>query len=207
MESSSLFLWIADRKDLGFPESGFLEESSQAGILGGLGFRPGTDGCELWYEGSDELVDWATLVDRVTAQARKSKYRLARSRQSEPLPSGLEKALFQAGFAGNPLSRDLFCDAPDDLQPFLDWRGRVTRIAEGKGSEALNARLYEIVASRFPAGGQFSELEVNAILKNLHLYGDHSGLRRELVDRGYLGRTRDCRSYWKVANPEIIGRI
>lgn len=200
-------MWLTDREGVCFPESGFLGEYSGAEILGGLGFRSGKECCNLWLEGHGHGVDWATLVDRVTSQARKSKYRRAQCAEAESIPADLAEVLIQAGFSGDPLSRELVFDAPDDLQPYLDWKGRVTRIAEGKGSEGLNARLYEIVASQFPVEGQFSEVEVNAILKELHLYGDHAGLRRELIDRGYLGRTKDCRAYWKVANPQIIGRI
>jgi hypothetical protein len=38
----------------------------------------------------------------------------------------------------------------------------------------------------------------------LHLYGDQSALRRELVDRGHLERTRDCREYWSAKFREGI---
>ncbi len=112
-----------------------------------------------------------------------------------------------AEFTGEPLARPLVCDAPDDLQPYLDWKGRILRVAEGKGREGINARLYERVASTLPDAGKFSEREINAILGELHLYGDATALRRELVDRGYLGRTRDCHEYWKVKNPDVLGRM
>lgn len=95
------------------------------------------------------------------------------------------------------MSRALVCDAPDALQPYLDWKGRVTQVAFGKGSETINAQLYARVAAQLPDVERFSEVEINRILNELHTYGDQSGLRRELVDRGFLARTRDCREYWK----------
>ena len=199
--------WVKDRPDLQLPGSGLLVESSADELRGGLGFRASDGCCELWGEVGSGSTDWAELVERVTAQARKGKYRSAQVSDSGSLLPALRAALVEAGFVGDPLERPLLCDAPDDLQPYLDWKGRVVRIAEGKGREAINARLYGRVADGFPSDGQFSEREVNVILRGLHLYEDPAGLRRELVDRGYLARTRDCRAYWKVENPEIIGRI
>jgi len=196
--------WVQGRPDLAFPKSGLLAETVDSLVCGALGFRPSTDGCDLWHETGSNKADWAILVERVTAQARKAKYRRAVVTTSEPMTQELECALLEAGFTGQPLSRDLVFDASGDLQPYLDWKGRVTRVAEGKGSEAINAGLFEIVAEGFPAEGRYSEVEVNAILNGLHLYKDHATLRRELVDRGHIGRTRDCREYWKIS-PTVDG--
>jgi len=194
--------WDKSRPDLMFPGSGLLQESDGTKCLGALGFRPGQTGCEIWHESTDESADWSSLIDRVTAQARKAKYRSATLDDSSQLPAELVDALHKAGFAGEPLFRDLCCDSADDLQPYLDWKGRIVQLAQGKGSDAINSKLFEIVASKFPSEGRYSEQEVNSILKDLHLYNDHSALRRELVDRGYIARTRDCREYWKVEAKE-----
>jgi len=113
------------------------------------------------------------------------------------MTSELASALTEAGFTGSPRSRRLMSDAPDNLQPYLDWKGRITQLAGGKGCEPINARLFTLVASQFPEG-RYSEQQVNAIFKDLHLYNDHSSLRRELVDRGLIERTRDCTEYWKA---------
>lgn len=205
MEDGATLSWAQDRSDLRFPESGLLRLTADGELRGALGYRPGDHGCDLWFESGSSLADWPSLVDRVTLQARKAKYRRA-AMATDRLPDDLRAALEQAGFSGDPLCRALICDAPDELQPYLDWIGRVTRIAEGKGSESINARLYDLVASAIPEHGRYSENEINALLRQLHLYDDPAGLRRELIDRGYLARTRDCRQYWKVQDPEIIGR-
>jgi hypothetical protein len=201
MTDGTKLQWVSGRDDLRFPGSGLLEEIGASERIGALGFRAGSDGCELWFKSGEGSPDWGVLVQRVTDQARKAKYRFATLIGDEPV-SALAAALAEAGFAGVPLSRALFCDAPDELQPYLDWRGRIARIAEGKGSESINAQLYAMAAGRFADGVTYSEVEVNAILNEWHLYGDQSGLRRELIDRGLLGRTRDCRQYWRVSDQD-----
>jgi len=159
-----------------------------------LGFRPVEEGCELTAS-AGRSAPGLELAERVLAQARKSRYR--RARMANGAPEGLAEALRGLGFEGEPLSRALVCDAPAALQPYLDWRGRVTQVAFGKGSETINVQLYARVAAQLPDVGRFTEVEINKILNELHTYGDQSGLRRELVDRGFLARTRDCREYWK----------
>jgi hypothetical protein len=175
-----------------------MEEIRDGSRIGALGFRPCPEEpavCEIWID-SAGAADWPELIERVTAQARKAKYRSAVVVGDE---LEFPRAFSEAGFTGSPPSRPLIFDAPDELQPYLDWKGRVTQLASGKRSETINAQLFEFVASRFPSEGKYREQEVNAILKDLHLYGDHSTLRRELVDRGYLGRNRDGTEYWKTA--------
>ncbi|GFM36537.1 DUF2087 domain-containing protein [Desulfovibrio psychrotolerans] len=52
-----------------------------------------------------------------------------------------------------------------------------------------------VLWSRLPSGVGISEREVNERLNDLHLFGDHALLRRELVDRGLVSRTADGRRY------------
>lgn len=198
MSDRAKLQWVSNRADLRFPKSGLLEETSATGRAGAVGFRPEGDRCGIWCELGDSAPDWAELLQRVTDQARKAKYRAAVFIGEEPLPEALAQALAEMGFSGEPPTRALVCDAADDLQPYLDWKGRLIRLAEGKGSDAINARLYDLLASRFPAEGAYSEVEVNAILREWHLFNDPASLRRELIDRNLLDRTKDCRQYWKT---------
>ncbi len=43
---------------------------------------------------------------------------------------------------------------------------------------------------------KYRESEINAILKEWHLFGDHALLRREMYDRYLLNRTADGKEYW-----------
>lgn len=52
--------------------------------------------------------------------------------------------------------------------------------------------------SRLPARQVMDEKQVNAALTAQHHFGDHALLRRELVDGGWLTRTRDGREYRRV---------
>ena len=51
------------------------------------------------------------------------------------------------------------------------------------------------VAAQFESGKQYSEPEVNAVLKAI--WDDFATMRRYLVEYGYLDRTKDGKTYWK----------
>ena len=52
---------------------------------------------------------------------------------------------------------------------------------------------------RFEAKRDYTEREVNAILRGANAFGDHVTLRRELINHQLLARKSDCSAYWKVA--------
>ena len=54
----------------------------------------------------------------------------------------------------------------------------------------------------FTPGANYSEKEVNAILRRFHV--DVSGLRRDLVDAGLLGRERDGSRYWRIGEEDPL---
>ena len=56
--------------------------------------------------------------------------------------------------------------------------------------------ILEYLIQAFTPGWNYSEKEVNAIIRRFHV--DVSGLRRDLVDAGLLGRVRDGSRYWRV---------
>jgi predicted transcriptional regulator len=52
------------------------------------------------------------------------------------------------------------------------------------------------IAEGFEFGNTYSEKEVNAVIGALH--EDISGLRRDLINVGYLDREKDGSAYWRV---------
>lgn len=56
-----------------------------------------------------------------------------------------------------------------------------------------------MLAEKFETGKQYTEAEVNAILDAWHLFGDPALLRRELISVGWLKRSRDGSTYWRIA--------
>ncbi|MDR2313773.1 MAG: DUF2087 domain-containing protein [Spirochaetaceae bacterium] len=44
---------------------------------------------------------------------------------------------------------------------------------------------------------KYTEKEINEIIKKCCVSQDHISFRRELIEKGYLSRTNDCREYWR----------
>ncbi|ABK18305.1 DUF2087 domain-containing protein [Syntrophobacter fumaroxidans] len=55
-----------------------------------------------------------------------------------------------------------------------------------------------VIWSKLPARQVFAEKEINLLLNDCHLFGDHALLRRWLCDYGMMTRTRDGREYRRV---------
>ena len=58
------------------------------------------------------------------------------------------------------------------------------------------------IAAHFEFDREYSEREVNELLKRLHTFGDWAILRRELFDRGYFDRERDGSRYRRLRRSE-----
>jgi hypothetical protein len=58
------------------------------------------------------------------------------------------------------------------------------------------------LGEKFIVGRQYSELEINEILRSWLIFEDHVLIRRELFQAGILGRTPDGSRYWKVERSE-----
>lgn len=56
----------------------------------------------------------------------------------------------------------------------------------------------QMLASKFESGRLYRERDINEILKAWHTFDDHALLRRELIEKRYLGRKLDGSEYWKV---------
>ncbi len=187
------------------PKGGLLLCRLSGEIVSSLGFvAVDSRTCMIMsFHESKIEIDRTLIIEKVLAQAVKSKFEIATLGEFSEFEWSAH--FDDIGFING--ERRLVCDAKKELLPYLDWEGRLLNQAFGKGSETLNAQLYAWVSARIPEDEIFSELQLNKFLGKLHLYNDASALRRELVDRGFLARTRDCTKYWKVKNPDIIGRL
>ena len=64
----------------------------------------------------------------------------------------------------------------------------------------------DYLATRFQAGREYSEREVNELLMDWHTFGDWALLRRVLFDWRYLDRESDGSRYWlRPARPDSGG--
>jgi RimJ/RimL family protein N-acetyltransferase len=87
-----------------------------------------------------------------------------------------------------------------ELRKFLNEKGQVTLSPTSPKEVAL---VVDYLAGKFSSDKRYSELEVNAILKQWHTFSDWVTLRRELVDRGFLDRELNGSVYWRTAlNPQ-----
>ncbi len=80
------------------------------------------------------------------------------------------------------------------LARHLDAKDAIVSWPEKERDKRL---VVEHLATRFAAGKDYSEKEVNALIVALHRFDDYALLRRELVDRGLLNRTADGSRYWR----------
>ncbi len=87
------------------------------------------------------------------------------------------------------------------LVNLLDNQGRVIDWPHPKSSDKQMA-VRRYLASRFEAGREYTEREVNELLKRWHIFEDWALLRRELFMHRFLKRMKDGSAYWLNENPE-----
>ncbi len=85
-------------------------------------------------------------------------------------------------------------DAPSRkvLAVSLHADGTIKHIPSQSGKRKV---IHRYLIQAFEPGVDYSEKEVNAVLRRFH--EDTAGLRRELVDEGWLDRERDGSRYWR----------
>lgn len=86
-------------------------------------------------------------------------------------------------------------EIPKPLKSFIDEEGRLTAWPSKHAKKLL---AIEFLAQKIPENIDFTEVEINAILKDANTFGDHALLRRELFKKKYLDRTIDGRKYWRI---------
>lgn len=81
------------------------------------------------------------------------------------------------------------------LKNFLDKNNKVYKLPK-KYSKRIE--VLDFFIDKFEKGRTYSEKEVNLILNSYHSFNDPCAIRRELFDNLYLGRSKDCKEYWRI---------
>jgi len=84
---------------------------------------------------------------------------------------------------------------PDQIKGFFDDHGRLKQWPTKQVAKEL---VIAYLATRFEQDQVYTEVQINEILKKWHTFSDWSLLRRELFDRGYLGRELSGAKYWVI---------
>jgi len=71
-------------------------------------------------------------------------------------------------------------------------------------AEKQNELLHEKLDNEITAGKIYTEKELDAILKECCISQDYVSFRRDLIDKGYLCRTNDCKEYWRNLNNGLL---
>lgn len=87
-------------------------------------------------------------------------------------------------------------DDPKELKTYLDELERVTKWPSKRNKGQFQLLVLQYLASKFEPGVTYTEKEVNALLNQYHTFNDPALLRREMVERKLLERTRDGKAYW-----------
>jgi len=102
-------------------------------------------------------------------------------------------------FEGQRQEYHLVTDANEEtrrvLKKFLKPDGSIRQIPNTRTQYASFQVILNYVLASFETKRDYTEKEVNAILKRFH--EDVAGLRRDLVDSGMLARERDGSKYWR----------
>jgi len=94
-----------------------------------------------------------------------------------------------------------------EVQPAPDHQlvEKVSRHFDGEGrllrwpSKAPHLKLcLWVLWSRIPSSRVLSEREINELLNEWHVFGDHAVLRRALFEAGLVDRTQDGRKYRRI---------
>ena len=86
-----------------------------------------------------------------------------------------------------------------ELKAYLDNDLKLIRWPS-KNTKKLLALQY--LAEKFEFDKDYTEKEINEIIKQWHTFEDHVMLRRALCDQGFLERTKDASKYWMVKDRE-----
>ena len=93
------------------------------------------------------------------------------------------------------------------LLRMFDTEGKLVRWPSKRSQQEL---CLWVIWAKLPAQRVLNEKEVNLLLNENHLFGDHALLRRWLCDYGMMSRTRDGREYRRVEKrppPEALELI
>jgi len=82
------------------------------------------------------------------------------------------------------------------LSGYINEEGKFDRLPGKRKKKTLDAMI-ECLGEKFDIDKEYTEIEVNDLLRQYHSFNDPATLRRLLFGSGILDRTRDGRRYWK----------
>lgn len=91
-------------------------------------------------------------------------------------------------------------DVSPELAAFLDDEGRVKDWAAKRD---VQLAILDYLASKFEFGREYTELEVNDVLRQWHTFEDWALLRREMFEKGLLNRAKNGATYWKTSKTKL----
>ena len=62
---------------------------------------------------------------------------------------------------------------------------------------AAKNMILEYISIKIPPGKIFTEAEINEIIIRNIMFDDYVLVRRELIEKGFVNRTKDCKEYWR----------
>ena len=83
----------------------------------------------------------------------------------------------------------------DNIKQNLLKNGRIIRWPKKITDKNM---ILEYISIKIPFGKKFTEVEINEIIKENITFDDYVLVRRELIEKGFLNRTKDCKEYWKI---------
>lgn len=86
-------------------------------------------------------------------------------------------------------------EPPKELKSFFDPEGRL-KVWPSKPEKKTAA--VKLLAEKFLPAREYSEKEVNMIIKESISFGDYQLIRREMIMKGLLKRLPDGSKYWKA---------
>lgn len=130
----------------------------------------------------------------------------------EASPSHVEMLNMLARAAGHRNFQQLRAegrDKPDAFAPVCEVDGaQVSRVAGHFDAEARMVRWPSktshqelclwVIWAQLPSRRTLSEAQINVVIQERHLFGDHAILRRCLCNSRLLVRTPDCREYRRI---------
>jgi hypothetical protein len=82
------------------------------------------------------------------------------------------------------------------IASYLNRDGTIRLVPSSRTQAARFRMMLDYLLTAFEADRIYTEKEVNQIIRRFH--ADTSGLRRDLVEAGLLGRERDGSRYWRI---------
>ena len=85
-------------------------------------------------------------------------------------------------------------DILSEIDRFLDTEGKIKQLPQ---KVMMKKEVLAYLALKFEFDIDYTEKEVNEIIKTWHTFNDYFLLRRELIDYRFISRTTDGSRYWK----------